>query len=27
VHWIDSEICTRCGVCKNVCKFDAVVVN
>jgi NADH-quinone oxidoreductase subunit F len=27
VHVIDSEICTRCGVCKNVCKFEAVAVN
>ncbi len=26
VHWIDTDLCTRCGVCKNVCKFDAVLV-
>jgi NADH:ubiquinone oxidoreductase subunit F (NADH-binding)/(2Fe-2S) ferredoxin/NAD-dependent dihydropyrimidine dehydrogenase PreA subunit len=27
VHVIDTELCTRCGVCMNVCKFDAVAVN
>jgi NADH:ubiquinone oxidoreductase subunit F (NADH-binding)/Pyruvate/2-oxoacid:ferredoxin oxidoreductase delta subunit len=26
-HTIDAEACIRCGVCKEVCKFDAVVVN
>jgi NADH:ubiquinone oxidoreductase subunit F (NADH-binding)/Pyruvate/2-oxoacid:ferredoxin oxidoreductase delta subunit len=26
VHAIDPALCTRCGVCKNVCKFDAVLV-
>jgi len=26
VHTIDAALCTRCGVCKNVCKFDAVLV-
>jgi NADP-reducing hydrogenase subunit HndC len=26
VHTIDASRCTRCGVCKNVCKFDAVLV-
>jgi NADH:ubiquinone oxidoreductase subunit F (NADH-binding)/Pyruvate/2-oxoacid:ferredoxin oxidoreductase delta subunit len=26
VHTIDPALCTRCGVCKNVCKFDAVLV-
>ena len=24
-HVIDPEICTRCGICKSVCKFDAIV--
>jgi NADH-quinone oxidoreductase subunit F len=27
VHTIDAALCTRCGVCKNVCKFDAVLVS
>ena len=27
VHFIHPELCTRCGVCMNVCKFDAVMVN
>lgn len=27
VHVIDEELCSRCGVCRNVCKFDAVMVN
>jgi NADH:ubiquinone oxidoreductase subunit F (NADH-binding)/Pyruvate/2-oxoacid:ferredoxin oxidoreductase delta subunit len=26
VHTIDAALCTRCGVCRNVCKFDAVMV-
>lgn len=26
-HVIDEELCSRCGVCRNVCKFDAVMVN
>jgi len=25
-HSIDPEHCTRCGVCRNLCKFDAVLV-
>jgi len=25
-HIIDQEECTKCGICKDVCKFDAVVV-
>jgi NADP-reducing hydrogenase subunit HndC len=25
-HAIDSEICTRCGVCKSLCNFDAIFV-
>jgi NADH:ubiquinone oxidoreductase subunit F (NADH-binding)/(2Fe-2S) ferredoxin len=25
-HVIDQELCERCGLCKEVCKFDAVVV-
>ena len=27
LHHIDEAVCTRCGVCKEVCKFDAVAVN
>jgi len=27
VHVIDNNLCTRCGVCLNVCKFEAVEVN
>jgi NADH-quinone oxidoreductase subunit F len=27
VHTIDAALCTRCGVCKNVCQFDAVLVS
>lgn len=26
VHTIDTELCSRCGICMSVCKFDAVVV-
>jgi len=26
-HTIDTETCTRCGICRDLCKFDAVVVN
>ena len=26
VHMIDSSLCTRCDTCRQVCKFDAVVV-
>ena len=26
VHHIDQTLCTKCGICKDVCKFDAVVV-
>ena len=25
-HVIDSSICIRCGICHNVCKFDAIVI-
>jgi NADH:ubiquinone oxidoreductase subunit F (NADH-binding)/(2Fe-2S) ferredoxin/Pyruvate/2-oxoacid:ferredoxin oxidoreductase delta subunit len=25
-HIINAEVCTRCGVCKSLCNFDAVVV-
>jgi len=25
-HVIDAEICTRCGLCRSLCKFDAIVV-
>jgi NADH:ubiquinone oxidoreductase subunit F (NADH-binding)/(2Fe-2S) ferredoxin/Pyruvate/2-oxoacid:ferredoxin oxidoreductase delta subunit len=27
VHTIHPDLCSRCGVCKNVCKFDAILVN
>jgi NADH:ubiquinone oxidoreductase subunit F (NADH-binding)/(2Fe-2S) ferredoxin len=27
VHTIDPARCTRCGVCRNVCQFDAVLVS
>jgi NADH-quinone oxidoreductase subunit F len=27
VHTIDTELCSRCGICMSVCKFDAVVVH
>jgi NADH:ubiquinone oxidoreductase subunit F (NADH-binding)/Pyruvate/2-oxoacid:ferredoxin oxidoreductase delta subunit/(2Fe-2S) ferredoxin len=26
-HIIDQELCERCGLCKEVCKFDAIVVH
>ncbi len=26
-HVIKTEICIRCGICKQVCNFDAVVIN
>ncbi len=26
VHVIDASLCTRCGMCASVCKFDAVLV-
>ncbi len=26
VHHINEELCSKCGVCKEVCKFDAVAV-
>ena len=26
VHIIDASICTRCGMCMSVCKFDAILV-
>jgi NADH:ubiquinone oxidoreductase subunit F (NADH-binding)/(2Fe-2S) ferredoxin/Pyruvate/2-oxoacid:ferredoxin oxidoreductase delta subunit len=26
-HVIDTEICTRCGLCSSVCNFDAIVVH
>ncbi len=25
LHHIDAEICTKCGICHDVCKFDAVI--
>ncbi len=27
IHTIDPAVCTRCGLCQSVCKFDAVTVN
>jgi NADH:ubiquinone oxidoreductase subunit F (NADH-binding)/(2Fe-2S) ferredoxin/NAD-dependent dihydropyrimidine dehydrogenase PreA subunit len=27
LHVIDSDVCTRCGICLAVCKFDAVEVH
>ena len=26
LHIIDQETCTKCGICKDVCKFDAISV-
>ncbi|MCL2864381.1 MAG: NADH-quinone oxidoreductase subunit NuoF [Lachnospiraceae bacterium] len=26
IHHINQETCTKCGICKSVCKFDAVIV-
>jgi NADH-quinone oxidoreductase subunit F len=26
VHRIDASLCTRCGMCQSVCKFDAILV-
>ena len=26
VHVIDANLCTRCGMCMSVCKFDAIMV-
>jgi NADH:ubiquinone oxidoreductase subunit F (NADH-binding)/(2Fe-2S) ferredoxin/Pyruvate/2-oxoacid:ferredoxin oxidoreductase delta subunit len=26
-HFINQSECTKCGICKSLCKFDAVVVN
>ena len=26
VHRIDASLCTRCGMCRSVCKFDAILV-
>jgi NADH-quinone oxidoreductase subunit F len=27
VHWINQASCSRCGMCKSVCKFDAIALN
>ncbi|MCU0488091.1 MAG: NAD(P)H-dependent oxidoreductase subunit E [Anaerolineales bacterium] len=27
LHWIDPAVCNRCGMCRSVCKFEAVAVN
>jgi len=27
VHTIDQELCVRCGLCKELCKFDAISVS
>ncbi|MDR2861870.1 MAG: NADH-quinone oxidoreductase subunit NuoF [Syntrophobacterales bacterium] len=26
LHYINNAVCTRCGFCKDACKFDAIVV-
>ena len=26
VHTIDPALCTRCGMCRSVCKFEAILV-
>jgi ferredoxin len=26
VHYIDPNICERCGICIEVCKFDAIMI-
>jgi NADH-quinone oxidoreductase subunit F len=26
VHVIDQVLCSRCGICFNLCKFDAIIV-
>ncbi len=26
-HFIDQALCIQCGLCKEVCKFDAIIVN
>jgi Fe-S-cluster-containing hydrogenase component 2 len=26
-HFIDQALCIQCGLCKEVCKFDAIVVH
>jgi len=26
VHVIDADLCTRCGMCLQVCKFDGIRV-
>jgi NADH-quinone oxidoreductase subunit F len=26
IHVIDADLCTRCGMCMSVCKFDAILV-
>jgi NADH:ubiquinone oxidoreductase subunit F (NADH-binding)/Pyruvate/2-oxoacid:ferredoxin oxidoreductase delta subunit len=27
IHLIDESLCTRCGMCKSLCKFDAILVD
>jgi len=27
LHKIDQNKCTKCGICKSICKFDAILVN
>ena len=27
VHLIDQDLCTKCGACYAVCKFDAILVS
>ncbi|HEX5642520.1 MAG TPA: 4Fe-4S binding protein, partial [Thermoleophilia bacterium] len=26
LHVIDAEDCIKCGICRDVCRFDAVLV-
>ncbi|RLC50542.1 MAG: hypothetical protein DRZ79_04230, partial [Candidatus Cloacimonadota bacterium] len=25
-HFIDQDVCVKCGICYEVCKFDAITV-
>jgi ferredoxin len=26
-HFIDPDVCVRCGICLQVCNFNAIVIN